>query len=256
MKILAIDLETTPNLAHIWQLWNVNYVGLNQVIETGEIMSVAFGWLGDPPSKHQQFDINKDNKGAVIEAMWHALDEADVVLHYNGIRFDVPWMNKEFIEFGFHPPSPYVQIDLLSIVRKNFKLPSYKLEFVLKWLKIGAKVKHEGHELWVKCMAGDADAWERMRKYNKGDIKYLFPLYKKLLPYIKKHPNPVLYRPDALEMDINKARMTCKCGSTNLKKNGTHKTQASVWQRYYCKQCGSYPTGERLRYFSGLLTRQ
>ncbi len=29
-------------------------------------------------------------------------------------------------------------------------------------LGLGKKHEHEGHELWVKCMNGDKDAWKRM----------------------------------------------------------------------------------------------
>jgi len=56
------------------------------------------------------------------------------------------------------------------------------------WLKIkvGAKVKHSGFELWIKCMAGDAKAWKEMKEYQIQDVNLLIDLYEKLRPWIKK----------------------------------------------------------------------
>ena len=46
------------------------------------------------------------------------------------------------------------------------RFDSNKLDYVSKYLGIGEKVRHEGHELWVKCMEKDNAAWKRMKEYN------------------------------------------------------------------------------------------
>ncbi len=43
MKILTIDIETSPNLAHVWGLWNQN-VGLPQLLEPTQMISFAAKW--------------------------------------------------------------------------------------------------------------------------------------------------------------------------------------------------------------------
>ncbi|NIV35232.1 MAG: hypothetical protein GWN58_38990, partial [Anaerolineae bacterium] len=48
----------------------------------------------------------------MLEGAWELLDEADAVVHYNGKKFDIPTLNREFVKYGFTPPSPYKQIDL------------------------------------------------------------------------------------------------------------------------------------------------
>jgi uncharacterized protein YprB with RNaseH-like and TPR domain len=99
----------------------------------------------------------------------------------------VPHLNREFVLAGLEPPAPYQQIDLLTAVRKQFKFPSNKLEYVLTTLGLAGKKKHEGHELWIKCMANDPKAWRTMTAYNKRDVRALEDLYYRIKPWI---PNP------------------------------------------------------------------
>ena len=152
MKILLLDIETSPNLAHVWGLWQQN-VGTNQLLESSEVMCWAAKWYDE---RGVMFMSNKANSHAeMLAKIYELIDEADVVVHYNGKKFDMPTLNKEFLLQGWTPPSPYKQIDLLRVVRSNFKFPSNKLDYVAQRLNIGKKVKHEGHELWIKCMKKD-----------------------------------------------------------------------------------------------------
>ena len=36
----------------------------------------------------------------MIRSTWNLLDEADVVVHFNGKTFDIPWLHTEFLEAG------------------------------------------------------------------------------------------------------------------------------------------------------------
>lgn len=56
MKILLLDIETSPNVAHVWGLWQQN-VGTNQLLEASEVMCWAAKWYGE---KDVAFMSNKD----------------------------------------------------------------------------------------------------------------------------------------------------------------------------------------------------
>ena len=43
----------------------------------------------------------------MIKGIHKLLDECDAVIHYNGSKFDIPTLNKEFLLHGLHPPAPY-----------------------------------------------------------------------------------------------------------------------------------------------------
>jgi hypothetical protein len=228
MKILLIDIETSPNLAHVWQLWHAD-VGLSQLREASEVICFAAKWLNY--GKVMFFSAHHDGKDSMIRQAHALLDEADVVMHYNGKRFDVPHLNREFLLAGLRPPSPYAQIDLLAVVKREFRFPSNKLDYVSKALGLEGKAKHEGHQLWVSCLAGDEQAWTRMARYNKQDVLLLEQLYAILQPWISGHPSYGAYEG---------ADLCPACGSPALEKRGFAYTRAGQFQRYVCQDCGKW----------------
>ena len=234
MKILHLDIESSPNTAHVWGLWQQN-VSINQLMESSYVLCYAAKWHD---SEDLYFDsVQQSKPKSMLKGIHGLLDSADAVVHYNGTKFDIPTLNKEFILHGFNPPSPYKQIDLLRVVRSNFRFPSNKLDYVAQRLGLGKKHEHEGHELWVKCMNGDKDAWKRMEDYNIQDVVLLEQLYYKLLPWIKNHPNQNLF---------NESVVCPTCGSNHLQKRGTAISATGSYQRYQCKSCGSWSQGTKV----------
>lgn len=238
MKILCIDIETTPNLAHVWGLWQQN-VGLNQLLKASEMMCFAAKWVGDP--RMFFYSTHHHGKEEMVLSAWELLNEADVVMHYNGKRFDIPHLNREFLELGLTPPAPYKQIDLLSVTKKQFQSPSNKLAYISKRLGLAGKTEHEGHTLWIKCMAGDEKAWRKMRVYNKQDVRLLEEMYEILKPWIPSHPNAALF-------SSNGSEDTCPaCGGTSLMPQGYAITATSKFQRWQCADCGKWSrSGKRV----------
>ena len=224
-----LDIETSPNVAHVWGLFKQN-VSLNQLMNSSYTMCFAAKWLGD---KNIIFrSIHHDGEKVMLIELWKLLNEADAVVHFNGKKFDIPTCNKEFLLKGMMPPDHYHQIDLYSVARNRFRFPSNKLDYISQALGIGHKVKHIGHDLWVKCMAGDAESWNLMKAYNVGDIILLEELYLKMLPWITNHPNHGLYS--------DEERPVCpNCGSEHVIKKGIMHTQAQSYQRYRCEDCGT-----------------
>lgn len=229
-KILALDLENSPNIAHVWGLWQQN-VSLNQLMASAEVICFGARWLHEDTVEFRS--IHHDGKQKMLERAWELLNEADAVLGWNSKGFDMKHLNREFLEAGMNPPSPVIDLDLMLTVKANFRFPSNKLDYVAQKLGLGAKVQHEGHTLWVKCMAGDPEAWEKMKEYQIQDVDLLIPLYQRLLPWIKGHPNYGLYS--------GEARCCPNCGSTNLKKvEATVKTGANEYPKYQCLGCGKW----------------
>jgi len=234
MKVLFLDIETAPNLVYAWGLYDQD-ISINQVVEPGYTLCWAAKWEG---KKEIMFSSIKGGEQKMIRQMWNLLDEADVVVHYNGKKFDIPTLNREFIRLGFVPPTTYKEIDLYRVVRSQFRFTSNKLDFVSQQLGIGAKLQHKGMELWRDCMAGDKKAWKLMERYNKQDVKLLGPLYTKLQPWVKGHPNRGLW----IE---NLDKIVCRnCGSDHVQKRGLERTSVVIYQRYKCMDCGANMRGD------------
>lgn len=233
-RILSIDIETSPNLAYVWGIWQQN-VGLNQLVETSEMMCFAARFLGE--KKMHYYSTFHDGKEEMVQAAWDLLDEADAVLHYNGKRFDIPHLNREFVTAGLGPPSPYDQIDLLAVMRKQFRFPSNKLAYVSRALGMKGKLDTGGFELWTKCIAGDPKSWVTLKRYNCQDVVLLEEMYDEILPWITPHPNRRLF---------GDADGCPRCGAKDsLQKRGYKALQTGVYQQYQCQSCRAWARGTK-----------
>ena len=228
LKMLAVDIETAPALAYIWRVYDEN-ISPDQLIEATEVISWGAKWIGvDGVEFASTFH---DGKTAMLRRIWALLDEADVVVHFNGRRFDIPHLQREFLEAGMSPPAPFKQIDLLAAVKSQFRFTSNKLAHVSVQLGLAGKEEHEGFRLWLKCMAGDADAWDRMRAYNIQDVVLLEDMYYKMRPWIPNHPS----------IGAWSGQDVCpKCGSDELNPRGFVFLSTGRYQRFCCGSCGAW----------------
>jgi DNA polymerase elongation subunit (family B) len=228
MKILLLDIETKPLTVYTWGLWKQN-INIGNIIDSSGLLCFAAKWVGDETVHF--YSVKKHGLKRMLKAAHKLLSEADAVCHYNGQKFDIPVLNKEFLLQGMDPPATYQQIDLLKTARQRFKFPSNKLDFLAQQLGLGKKFKHAGFELWVKCMAGDPEAWKEMEQYNIQDVVLLERVYNKLLPWIVNHPSHAVH---------NEIDGCTNCGSPDLIKRGFSYTATSKYQRYQCNNCGSW----------------
>jgi hypothetical protein len=217
----------------VWGIWKQN-INPEWIDANGYILCWTAKWWGE---KESQFQRLKDGKHkSLLGPIHRMLGEASAVVHYNGASFDIPTLNKEFLVHGFTPPSPYKQIDLLLTMRDRFRFPSNKLDYICKELDIGEKLRHEGPQLWLNCMEDKAEAWEKMEQYNRRDVELLEQLYKKLLPWIRRHPNVSAMQDLA---------MCPSCGSDNFKRDGIYLANLFKYERYRCGNCGSWFRGTK-----------
>ena len=232
MKALLFDIETAPTKAYIWDLVT-RYVPHGHVAEAGYTLCWAAKWLGKKKVHYKS--THHHGMKEMLEGIWELLDEADVVIHYNGTKFDVPTLNREFLIHGMRPPSPFQEIDLYRTAKGRFKLLSNSLAFLAKVLGIEAKLQHKGMDLWTECMAGEKEAWKMMKAYNIQDVHVLEQAYEKLLPWIQPHPNMGHF--------VDTEKPVCPtCGSNHLQSRGSYYTATMRYQRYQCmeKACGKW----------------
>lgn len=228
MKILFLDIERSPNIAYVWGLFKEN-IPLARLIDTSELLCYAAKWHDND---EVFFDsVYQSKPKAMLKGLHKLLDEADVVVHYNGTAFDIPVINTAFVENGMKPPAPYKQVDLLKVVRRQFKFTSNKMDHVSE--QLGCGKKHDTNfQLWIDCINNDDQAWSEMREYNIEDVYILERLYGKLLPWIPRHPNHGLYE------DIGE--VCPSCGSDHLQRRGWAFTTTGRYQRIQCSDCGSW----------------
>jgi hypothetical protein len=233
MKILFLDLETSPNLAHVWGLWDQN-IAITQIERSTEVICWGARWLGS--DKVMFRSVHHHGKEAMLDELHKVMDQADVLIGWNSAAFDSKHIKREFIENGYLPPSPWIELDLMRIVRSQFKFPSNKLDYVAQKLGVGAKVKHSGFQLWLDCMAGIPKAWKEMKEYQIQDVNLLLDLYDILLPWIKNHPH--------MGLDAGQPNSCKNCASTEIRRWGYRYNATTKLQRYKCGNCGAYVVGQ------------
>lgn len=238
MKILVLDLEISPTIVTVWSLANNHYINPQNILGNSQILSWAAKWLGDEQCYYSSMRMvghGPKQRLRMIREIHALLEEADAVITYNGDAFDLKILNTEFALAGLSAPSPYKSIDLLKAVRRRFRFTSNKLGEVGKRLGIGDKTAHMGHEMWLIC--GDPkheryeEAWDMMERYNCDDVFLTEDLYMRIRGWIPNHPSF-----SALEND----HVCPNCGSNKLQRRGTAITTTLSYQRFQCKDCGSW----------------
>jgi DNA polymerase elongation subunit (family B) len=242
VKILLLDIETSPNLAYVWGLWQQN-IGINQIENNGSVLCWSAKWLGEP--KVHFASVQKMDESEMLRRIHVLCERADMIVHYNGKKFDIPVLNREWLKHGFAPPAPSKHLDLYQVCKSKFRFVSNKLDYVSQFLGLGKKIRHTGHELWTGCMRGDKNSWRAMKEYNVQDVALLETLYRKLRPWIDNHPSLGAFKGEAC----------CpKCGSGHLQSRGVMVTSSQQYTRLQCQDCGGWskrsrgllPKGERV----------
>lgn len=229
LKVLAFDLENSPNLGYFWALWDQN-IGINQLEATTEVICFGARWLDEEEVIIRS--VYHDGKKNMLSDLRDLVHEADAVMGWNSKGFDSKHVNREFVENGILPPSPWKDLDLMLAVKRVFKFPSNKLDYVAQKLGVGAKVQHSGFQLWRDCMRNDPAAWAEMIMYQAQDVNLLIDLYEKLQPWLKTHPAWGLYN--------GKEYACANCGGVDLQRDGYSATQSSLFRRFVCTTCGTW----------------
>ena len=228
VKIGFWDTEFTPNQGYFWGLWDQN-ISPSFVRETQRMLCFGFKEYKKPTLVVDERVGRKE----MLEQLRDKITSVDMIVSWNGAKYDTRMANREFIKEGLTPPAPPKEVDLMRIAKQRFAFASNKLDFVAQELGVGRKVDTGGFGLWEGVMAGDETSWSKMRKYQKQDVDLLEKLFEVMKPWIK-FPHPVSH----------KAGLVCRnCGGTHLQSRGTAKTLQGEYPRYQCITCGAWNRG-------------
>lgn len=247
-KVLSLDIETAPIRAAMWSMWQKG-VGLNQIETDWFILSAAAKWLGEPEDdifyKDMRGKVHTEDDTHILDMLWKLLDEADILLTQNGVKFDLPKIKARMILMGYKPFSPVKHIDTLIIAKREFNFTSNKLAYMADKLCEKYKKfdhgKFAGYELWSEMLKDNPEAFDECELYNKYDILSLEELYLKMAAWDTKHVNFNLYNENEEHV--------CRCGSRAVVESGFAYTGVSKFQQYRCLDCGATTRG-RVNLFS------
>lgn len=222
------DTEFTPNKGFFWGLWDQN-IAPSFIEESQRMLCYGVKTYKKPVSVVDERVGRKE----MLTQLRDELTGVDLLVSWNGAKYDTRMANREFVKEGLTPPAPYKEVDLMRIVKQRFAFPSNKLDYVAQELGVGKKVDTGGFGLWKGVMAGDEAAWKKMRRYQKQDVVLLEELFEILKPWIRM-PHPV----------TDKAGLVCRnCGGTHLQSRGVSKTLQGEYPRFQCMKCSTWMRG-------------
>ena len=184
IKRLFFDIETSPNIVYSWRIgWNLTITPDN-IIDERKIICISYKWENEDKIHSLKWDKNQCDKQMLIDFIKVA-NQSDEMIAHNGDRFDIKWIRTRCI---FHrvPMFPqYKTLDTLKKAKSGFNFNSNKLDYIAKFLGVGAKIKHSGFDMWVQVMKGDKEAMQEMVTYCEGDIVVLEDVFLTMQNYIK-----------------------------------------------------------------------
>lgn len=228
VRVLTLDIESKPLISAHWGLFKQN-IGIGQIIDHGGLLCFAAKWYdSDEVLFYSEWEHGYDT---MLQAAWVLLDQADVLVTYNGIRYDVKKLNWEFIQAGKPKPMPYRHVDLFKVNRAVADPPSRKLDYLAQRTLGDHKTPHAGMKLWMDVMDGDTEAQSLMEEYNRQDVALTEREFDRLRPWLTGVPHLGA---------IAGVHGSCpSCGSTKLKRAGTAHANVATYKAYRCEDCGT-----------------
>jgi predicted RNA-binding Zn-ribbon protein involved in translation (DUF1610 family) len=167
----------------------------------------------------------------MVKKFAEIVSEADVVIAQNGDQFDIKQLNTQRLLHGQGPIKWPTSEDTLKMLRKNFYLPAYGLDYAAKLLTGAGKDRMEFQD-WIDIVEDkDPKALAKMIKYCKRDVKKLQEVWEKIRPYCE----PKAHR----GIITGQGRDSCpNCGSTHYVRNGYKISRVGKYQMYQCRNCG------------------
>lgn len=231
-RTVVLDIERVAALVEVWDLKQNGYIQPDAIVTPSRTICFAYKWL-DEKKVHFASEWDLGHEGMIRKAH-EVLDEADLAISYNGVSFDFKHLKTHFVEYGLAPPSPWIDVDLLKQIRKNFAFMSNRMAYVAGVLSLDGKA--DSHGLWKDLRSDEpgkvARARKKMARYNKRDIELTEELYYLLLPWLTGF-NVGLYEEDD--------EIRCSnCGSDHITYQGSRATATYAYRRFQCQKCGRW----------------
>jgi len=237
VKRLFFDIETSPNVAYVWETGYKIRVPWNQIIEERQIICISYKWWGEEKVHNIYWKDRSDRN--VIEEFLEVAQKADEVVTFNGDKFDIPFLLGRAAYWNLKAPSKYRSFDLYKKVKAQFKMNSYSLNYCCNFFGVAGKIETGGFDLWKDILQThdkkiSKEAGLKMVAYCNQDIVATEDLYNRINKYTKPVTN----------MSVLHGGEKWGCPKCGCQKVGYEKSSTSamgvVKRHMSCNACGTY----------------
>jgi len=231
---LFFDIETSFNVGIFWRSgYNLN-INPGDIIHERAIICICYKWEAEEEVHSLQWDSKQSDK-AMLKKFLKVMAQANEIVAHNGDRFDMKWLRTRCIFHGLAMPPVYNTIDTLKEAKRYFNFNSNKLDYIAKFLGVGAKMDTGGLDLWKDIVFKKSpEAMAKMVAYCQMDVKVLQAVFDKLNVYTQSKVNYAVLR--------GGDKYNCpQCGNVNVRYNKKVTTTAGTIHHWLnCKPCSKY----------------
>ena len=241
-RILFFDLESSLMQGYFFGMWQQN-INMRRINKLTHLLSVSWAYNDGEVVGYRLTpeDVKTGNDFDVVVKMVEAINNSDIIVTFNGKRFDSKLINTRALFWGLPPTKIVKHIDLMEQAKRVFKFPSNSMDNISKYLGLDGKIKTSSSSLWERCIEyqnyDECDnALSEMLTYNKQDIVVTRALYKRMQGWMKSAPNIGTI---TSEITGNKTLRCIHCGSDDIHPmNDLTFTAVSSFELYRCGNVG------------------
>ncbi len=218
-KLLFFDLESSLMEGYFFRIWQEN-IPMRRVKKQSHLLTASWAFNDEEVQgvRLSVEDVKTGNDFDVVVKMIEAINKCDVLVTFNGKRFDMKLLNTRALYWGLPPITPKKHVDLMEQAKRKFKFPSNSLQNISMYLGESGKLETSGSNLWERCAETDnydecEKALSEMFQYNKIDIDATRDLYKRFQGWMTNTPNLGTITNDKSDA---KTLRCVHCGSDNV----------------------------------------
>lgn len=225
-KRLFFDIETSPNIGFFWEAGYKKDIPYDNIIKERSIICICYKWEHSSKVYSITWDSKQSDK-AMIKAFIRIANDADELVGHNSDRFDLKWIRTRCLFHGIPMLPEYTTVDTLKISKGKFRFNSNRLDYVAKYLGVGAKNNKSGFDLWKGVlMDNNKKALKDMVDYCKNDVIILENVFKRLNDHVKQKSHVGVIE--------GEYRWSCpKCGGNENIQRSSERVSASGVVSYY-----------------------
>lgn len=243
INVLYWDLESSLMGTLTFGIWNQNISG-NRITKHSHLLSNSWAFNDEPPQgvRLSPEDVEGSNDLMVVVDSIKAIEKADLLVSFNGKRFDVPLLKTRALLHGLPPIKFPPHLDLMQEAKKNFRFPSNSMQNISLYLGEHGKLATSGRNLWERCYHYQNyddcnDALAQMLEYGLQDIDATRDLHKRLQGWFKSPVNIGLITKEinGVNTKDNRDLLCPHCSSKDVDKIGSKAyTSVSSFNIYRC----------------------
>lgn len=104
-----------------------------------------------------------------------AIEQFDVIVTYNGKRFDEPFLRTRLADPGLNVPGPILKrhVDLYWVARNRYRLHSNSLENFSRFLGVKTSKTRLDPRVWRMAICGHKPSYDYIIQHCVADVKVL-----------------------------------------------------------------------------------